>query len=266
MLQDESEKDIDISKKQIGSEFKSFIKESSNNYCTNLKTELMKGFKTYFDQLNGKISDECLLQETQQKELMEKIEKAEQKAAKQIQIVARRKNIIYNEKLIIVDLYLKLKVFNMIKEVTRKNKLMRKKQNTINQILLNNKKRKLFDAFKELALQNKTSSYDERLKNQTHDELSRLQLNFTQQKQEMLALIGKAQEKLKHENRRKIQVKLLLDQMVLRGISALNLQAMDLSHNSLKDIVKSDYSKEIDLKYQTMLFPETKTKAISKLK
>ena len=50
----------------------------------------------------------------------------------------------------------------------------------------------------------------------------------------MLNLIKQAEEKLKHENRKKIQVKLMLDQMVLRGISALNLQAMHLSQNSLK--------------------------------
>ena len=38
----------------------------------------------------------------------------------------------------------------------------------------------------------------------------------------------------------------MLDQMVLRGISALNLQAMKLSQDSLKDVVGCDYKKEID--------------------
>ena len=52
----------------------------------------------------------------------------------------------------------------------------------------------------------------------------------------MWNLISKAQEKLKHENRKKVQVKLMLDQMVLRGVSALNLQAMALSQNSLQGI------------------------------
>lgn len=266
MLQEESEKDIDISKKQIGSEFKSFIKKSSGDYLVNLKTELMKGFKTYFDQLNGKIAEECQLQETQQKGLIDKIEKAEEKSATQIQIVSKRKNIIYKEKVTLVDLNFKMKAFNMLKFVTQRMNQMSKKKATINQIVLNNKTRKIFSALKELALSNKTTEYDEKLKNQTKAEIEKLQLDFKKQKEEMLVLISKAQEKLKHENRKKIQVKLLLDQMVLRGISALNLQAMDLSNNSLKEVVKSDYNKEIDMKYQTMLFPETKTKAITKLK
>ena len=54
--------------------------------------------------------------------------------------------------------------------------------------------------------------------------------------------------------------------MVLRGISALNLQAMSLSQNSLKDVVKCDYHKEIDKKYNTMLFPDTKSTMRTKFK
>lgn len=50
---------------------------------------------------------------------------------------------------------------------------------------------------------------------------------------ELIKLIEKAEEKLLHENRKKIQVKLALDQMVLRGVSALNMQAISLSQNSL---------------------------------
>ena len=71
---------------------------------------------------------------------------------------------------------------------------------------------------------------------------------------------------LKHENRKKIQVKLMLDQMVLRGISALNMQVMKLSQDSLKDVVNCDYKKEIDTKYNQMLFPESKAAFINSLK
>ena len=96
--------------------------------------------------------------------------------------------------------------------------------------------------------------------------ITKIKSIFKKQKEDMWNLIAKAEEKLKHENRKKVQVKLMLDQMVLRGISALNLQAMSLSQNSLKDVVKCDYHKEIDKKYNTMLFPDTKSTMKTKFK
>ena len=72
-LNDSSEKDVDILKRQIGGEYKILIKQSSNDYLTKLKSELMNGFKTYFDELNTKIANELQAQETQQKELHDKI-------------------------------------------------------------------------------------------------------------------------------------------------------------------------------------------------
>ena len=54
--------------------------------------------------------------------------------------------------------------------------------------------------------------------------------------------------------------------MILRGISALNLQAMKLSQDSLKDVVKCDYKKEIDVKYNSVLFPYSKATFVNNLK
>ena len=104
------------------------------------------------------------------------------------------------------------------------------------------------------------------MKKHAENEIENSQKNFKNQIDEMWNLINQAQEKLKHENRKKIQVKLMLDQMVLRGISALNLQAMNLSNNSLKDVVNCDYKKEIDQKYTQMLFPESKLTLTNKFK
>ena len=97
-------------------------------------------------------------------------------------------------------------------------------------------------------------------------ELQKLFNEHNNKKQELLLLISQARERLKHENRKKIQVKLMLDQMVLRGISALNLQAMKLSQDSLKDVVKCDYKKDIDVKYNSMLFPDSKATFVNSLK
>ena len=97
-------------------------------------------------------------------------------------------------------------------------------------------------------------------------ELQKLYEDHNNQKTQLLLLIEQAKERLKHENRKKVQVKLMLDQMVLRGISALNMQAMKLSQNSLKDVVGCDYKKEVDVKYNTMLFPETKNTFVNSIK
>ena len=62
----------------------------------------------------------------------------------------------------------------------------------------------------------------------------------TQTTIKLVQLIYKAEEKLKHENRKKVQTKLQLDQIVLRGISALNMKALALSQNSLNGMDKND--------------------------
>ena len=98
-----------------------------------------------------------------------------------------------------------------------------------------------------------------------NEELNKIYEQHSNQKEKLILLINQAKEKLKHENRKKIQVKLMLDQMVLRGISALNMQAMKLSQNSLNDVIGCDHKKELDNKYHRMLFPYSKTTLINSL-
>ena len=141
-----------------------------------------------------------------------------------------------------------------------------KKLDLINKILIRNKKKKIFKALKNLSFFQGSKDYDAKLKNIKQVELQKLYENHNNQKQQLLLLISQAKEKLKHENRKKVQVKLMLDQMVLRGISALNMEAMKLSQNSLKDVVKCDYKKEVDAKYNSMLFPDSKATFVNSMK
>ena len=265
-LNDSSEKDVDILKRQIGGEFKSLIKSSSNEYLTKLKSELMKGFKTYFDELNTKIANELQAQETQQKDLHDKISEKENKLQTVKEIVQKRKTVDFNEKVLKVDTISKIKAFYGIKQYVMRKKELRKREALINKILLENKLRKIFKVLKSETLFEKTNAYEEKTKVLMQNDIIKMESTFKKQKEDMWNLIAKAEEKLKHENRKKVQVKLMLDQMVLRGISALNLQAMSLSQNSLKDVVKCDYHKEIDKKYNTMLFPDTKSTMRTKFK
>ena len=141
-----------------------------------------------------------------------------------------------------------------------------KKLNYINKILIKNKKKKIFRALKNLSFFQGSKDYDKKLKNIKQNDLQKLYEDHNNQKQQLLLLINQAKEKLKHENRKKVQVKLMLDQMVLRGISALNMQAMKLSQNSLKDVVGCDYKKEVDAKYNSMLFPDSKATFVNSMK
>ena len=115
-----------------------------------------------------------------------------------------------------------------------KEKELRNRAAFIGKILQENKIKKIFKVLKNDSIFKKNDEYEEKTKNSSGGEVQKLENNLNKQREEMLNLIKQAEDKLKHENRKKIQVKLMLDQMVLRGISALNLQAMHLSQNSLK--------------------------------
>ena len=141
-----------------------------------------------------------------------------------------------------------------------------RKLNFIYKIIIKNKIKKIFRALKSQSLFQKSKEYELKLKKNKEMELQKLYEDQNNQKQQLLLLISQAREKLKHENRKKVQVKLMLDQMVLRGISALNLQAMKLSQDSLKDVVGCDYKKDIDIKYNSMLFPDSKASLMNSLK
>ena len=161
---------------------------------------------------------------------------------------------------------LKLKGFISLYKNMIEQKEENKKLNLIYKLITQHKKKKIFRALKAQSLFQKNKDYEIKLKRNKEIELQKLFEEQNNQKQQLLILINKAKEKLKHENRKKIQVKLMLDQMVLRGISALNLQAMKLSQDSLKDVVGCDYKKEIDLKYHSMLFPDSKATFVNILK
>jgi hypothetical protein len=97
----------------------------------------------------------------------------------------------------------------------------------------NNLKRKIFGAFKKLTIHEKNNLYEQRLRDRTDEGLKNYELMMKKQFDDLMELVLRAEDKLKHENRKKVQTKLQLDQIVLRGISALNLQALNLSQNTL---------------------------------
>ena len=199
-----------------------------------LKELLSKGMKEYFDELNNKVNEELLVQETQQKGLHDDIAKAEEKEKNIGDVKYRRNQVLLNSKYLKNDILLKRKALNGIYQNYLREKEIRNRNAFICKILQENKIRKIFKVLKNDSIFRKNEEYEEKTKEASGTEVQKLEKNLNNQRESMMNLIKQAEEKLKHENRKKIQVKLMLDQMVLRGISALNLQAMHLSQNSLK--------------------------------
>ena len=257
---------IEISPKMMGKDFKKFIKTNSEDYLERLKAEVFKNFKIYYESLNRQIAEEQANQEKQQKELSDQMQEKNKDNDEINNRLSRRKQILLLEKEHKYISDLKLKAFMSLYKNMIEQKEENKKLDLINKILIRNKKKKIFKALKNLSFFQGSKDYDAKFKNIKQIELQKLYENHNNQKQQLLLLISQAKEKLKHENRKKVQVKLMLDQMVLRGISALNMEAMKLSQNSLKDVVKCDYKKEVDAKYNSMLFPDSKATFVNSMK
>lgn len=232
-LNDSSDKDSDLLKKKIGSEMKVYIKKASGDYLENLKAEVMKGFKSYYDELNTNVQTELNSQETQQKDLHDKLDQRGAKIAQLKEKVLSRIKVEIAEKELKIDLLRKLKIISMLMTNVINKKAKRKKNSLILQLARKNKIKKIFNVFKNLSIYMPTNKYIEKMKAESKRKFEEFKVNQNNQKQDMIKLINQAKEKLKHENRKKVQVKLLLDQMILRGISSLNMQAISLSQNSL---------------------------------
>jgi endo-alpha-1,4-polygalactosaminidase (GH114 family) len=116
----------------------------------------------------------------------------------------------------------------------KNNKKLKNLTNKIYQIKL--KKKGLY-IIKRFAILEKTNAFEIKIKEKTENHLKNIEDALREQKNNLLILIQKAEEKLKYENKKKIQTKLELDKIVLKGVSALNMKALLLSQNSLNGII-----------------------------
>jgi hypothetical protein len=128
-------------------------------------------------------------------------------------------------------------LFNLLLKNKESNIRERYIENRASYLHANNLKRKVFKIFKNLSIYEKSGPDDQRLRERTDDAIRNYELDMKKQYDDLMELVLKAEDKLKHENRKKVQTKLQLDQIVLRGISALNLQALGLSQNTLTGIL-----------------------------
>jgi hypothetical protein len=201
-----------------------------------LQTELIKGYKSYYDELNAKVAEELLHQESLQKEIHDKLEKYTEKSVKIGKKINKRNSI----KLLVLEKLNETKqkalIFRFLNKFLTERTIYKSNKSRVMKITEIKLKRKLFDGIKKISVLEKTNAYEQKIKMRTENELIRVEDSLKKQQEDLWILIAKAEEKLKHENRKKVQAKLQLDQIVLRGVSALSLQALALSQNSLNGI------------------------------
>lgn len=194
---------------------------------------VQNGFKEYYDELNKKTYEELNSQETQQKNLHDKIDEYERAIdtvdkQNKSRIETRRK--IFQK---FSDSRRKLILFRILKIFHIQMQDLKIKKHFVEKILKESMKRRALNLIKNYTTFEKSSTYKHKLKERTAKEFADFEEKLKIEKEKILILIQKAEEKLKHENRKKIQTKLQLDQIVLRGVTALNLKALKLSQNSL---------------------------------
>lgn len=256
MIED-SIKDTEIIGKTIGIKIKSYIKDNSKKYFLDAKDKIILEMREYRNKLKEKEEEEFMIQENEELKKHQSIEKL------------KEKNIILNNKIdknrIILEKIIErqiryLKKYNCFSQLKIEKSISHNQKNKENQILyflIKNIKRKAFNNIMRSTLQKPTIDYENEVKRRFDEKIKDLKKSYKFEKEEILELIYKAQENLKNEIKKKIQTKLLLDQIVLKGVSAMNIQALTLSNETLKDIYKNDNLKEYEKNFITNL-PKTK--------
>lgn len=231
---DDSLKETEAFGKRVGNELKTFIKEKNNDYVPIIKDKIAEGLNEYYTKLQDTITNELLTQETQQKSLMDSLDKYKLETENVRNEQTRILKLIETTKLKKIELKRKALIFNYLRSTAKLEKNERKVESQIIYTRIYKLKKDLFDLLKTTTTFKPIKDYDKQIKEQTDKDLTFYKDTQVKEKEELLKLIYHAEEKLKHENKKKIQTKLLLDQIVLRGVSAMNLQALNLSNNSLK--------------------------------
>ena len=259
---DESLKENEALGKRIGNNIKQYLKDENSKYLPSLKQKINEGLKEYYDKLNENIMNELLTQESQQKNLMDQIEDVKTETNKIKINQQRHRDLLLNLKIKNYNLNLKANFIRFLKTNLQNEKRERKLDSQLIYNRIFKMKKSLFEMLKKTTTFKSIKEYDLQKKEANDKELASYENTQIKTKEGLLKLIYEAEEKLKYENKRKIHTKLLLDQIVLRGVSAMNLRALSLSNDSLKgiffnlDVYKSDYVKDIEKTFHSFNLPK----------
>lgn len=235
---DDSLKENEALGKRIGNNLKSFLKEQNSTYVPNLKEKIHEGLKEFYENLTNSINFDLHSQEQVQTNLMNQIDEVNTETEKLKQQQTRQRVLIEQIKLKKIDLRYKSKIFRLLKQNQQEETRDRKLESQLIYNRIFTMKKSIFKLLKTTTTFKSLKDYETEVKSKIDIDLRKYEETQIKQKEEILKLIFQAEDKLKHENRKKIQTKLLLDQIVLRGVSAMNLQALTLSNDALKGKLK----------------------------
>lgn len=256
---EDSIRDIDIISKNIGQEIKSFIKDKNSDYKSSLKELLRIKFDSYFSTLLEKEKTKVEEQNKELSDIQIQLNKHRSQLIHAEELIKKKKEIEKNLLIKYHNIRLKRKLFDYLKENKDKEKNERKIDTQVLYLYITKLKRKYFNLIKNKTILKPLKIYEQEVDEKYKVEIKSILEKQGNEKGELIKLIHLAQEKLKHEQRKKIQTKLMLDNIVLKGVSAMNIQALSLSNNSLKDLYMNNLGK-IENDYLTLINTNTTLK------
>lgn len=231
---DESLKENEALGKNIGNNLKSFIKEQNSSYVPSIKNKIEEGLREYYSKLNETIQNELLSYEKIQTNINNQIDNTKEETEKLKIKQKRHRDLLLRIKIQRKEIKLKSNIFGFFKDNYEQEKREKKIDSQIIYARIHKMKRGIFELLKKTTTFKPIKDYDNQIRNIVNEDLNKYKEVQKNEKESLIKLIYQAEEKLKHENRKKIQTKLLLDQIVLRGVSAMNIKALSLSNDSLK--------------------------------
>lgn len=231
---DDSSKDIDIIEKQYALNFKQALNENKKNVKEFLKDKLISGFYEYYEILNNKSNNQSKSYKEIEDNLAKSVELSNNiynQSHKNLEkLKTIRNNLInknYKEKL-------KAKLFTFIKDRYLDKKYDTYKENLVIYLYVSNLKRKLFEKIKKATIFKPIKEFEKEISTSYILSIEKTISVHNEEKQKLLNLIKKAEQKLIHENKKKLQTKMLFDKIVLKNVSELNIKTLSLSNEALK--------------------------------
>ena len=190
--------------------------------------------REYYSKLNETIQNELLSYEKIQTNINNQIDNTKEETEKLKIKQKRHRDLLLRIKIQRNEIKLKSNIFGFFKDNYEQEKREKKIDSQIIYARIHKMKRGIFELLKKTTTFKPIKDYDNQIRNIVNEDLNKYKEVQKNEKESLIKLIYQAEEKLKHENRKKIQTKLLLDQIVLRGVSAMNIKALSLSNDSLK--------------------------------
>ena len=166
----------------MGKDIKKFIETNNEDYLKRLKEEVLKNFKIYYDSINEQILEEQNNQKKQQKDLKYQCDNNLKENNEISDILSRRQLILLKLKEYKYLNDLKVKGFMSLYKNWIEEKENNRRLHLAEKIIPNNKIKKIFRAMKNKNLFQTNKDYALKIKNNSENELRKLNNELNDQK------------------------------------------------------------------------------------